>query len=148
MLSIMSDKKFYGGKKDWAKLANTLITNYDEESIVFIISDFIDTNPEEFVPNLASYFSKVYGIMIRDPIDDILPHGVGRMYIKDIDSISTYLPNLEKLREEYRILNLKNVEKMRETFHKYDQLFFKIQTDEDFGTGFIKALGAEEVIID
>jgi uncharacterized protein (DUF58 family) len=147
MLNVISNKRYYGGKKDWLNLSSTLISNYDEESVVFIISDFIDTNAEDFLPELAAYFSKVYGIMLRDPIDDVLPSGVGRMYLKGTVDPKTYLVNLDNSKEDYRILNLRNADKVRAVFHKYNQLFFKIRTNEDFGTGFIKALGEEEVVI-
>ncbi|MFH1212238.1 MAG: DUF58 domain-containing protein, partial [Candidatus Woesearchaeota archaeon] len=147
VLNIVADKNNYRGNKDWLNLSTTLITNYDENSIIFIVSDFIDTNPEEFLPELAAHFSKVYGIMIRDPIDDELPRGVGRAYLKNVSGTDPRLVNFESAKEEYRLLNLRHIERIGDAFHKYDQLFFNLKTNEDFGTAFINALGAEEVII-
>lgn len=147
MLNIMAKKQNYGGKKKWETLSQDLIANYSSNSIIFILSDFIDTNPEVFLPDLTAYFSKVYGIMLRDPIDDVIPKGVGRMYLKNAYGDSTYLVNLDKVRKGYAQLAKEEVAFIKESFQNYDQLFFKIHTEEDFGTGFIKAVGAEEVII-
>ncbi|MBN1645971.1 DUF58 domain-containing protein [Candidatus Woesearchaeota archaeon] len=147
MLRIVSDKNNYGGDKNWAKLIRNLLANYAQESIIFIVSDFIDTNPEHFLPELSSHFTKVYGIMLRDPIDQEIPKGVGRMYLQGSSDSKLFLTDLDKVREEYSTLTQRQVEKIKSVFHDYDQLFFMIRTDEDFGAGFIKALGAEKVII-
>ena len=147
MLNLISDKENYGGGKDWTKLTQNLVMNYRPDSIVFIISDFIDSDAERFLPELASYFSKVYGIMVRDPVDNALPAGVGRMYLTDVSGKKMYLENLSQLREEYELLVNREITKLRETFRQYNQLFFQIIPGEDFGKEFIKSLGGEEVII-
>ena len=147
LLSVIADKDNYGGNKDWTTLSRDLLSNYQPESIVFLVSDFIDTNAELFLPELASNFSKTYGIMVRDPIDNELPRGVGRMYLKGAGNEKLYLSNIESAREEYALLARRQIKRVRDTFHEYGQLFFEITTKEDFGTGFIKALGSEEVIV-
>ncbi len=147
LLSLMSDKKNYGGKKNWSKMLPLLLSNYDEKSIIFIISDFIDTDPSKFLPELSAYFSKVYGIMIRDPIDERLPEGVGHTYLKDVNGSNVCLADLDKYRDDYEILSRRHATKVRNSFHDHDQLFFRITTQEEFSTSFIKALGEEKVII-
>ncbi len=147
VMAVMSNQENYGGKKNWEKLSDSLISTYAQDSIIFLISDFIDTDPELFLPDLSSYFSKVYGIMVRDPVDDQLPKKVGRMYLKNTDNKYLCMPNLSQIRDQYSVLCKRNIEKVRETFHKYGQLFFRIHTDEEFATSFIQALGAEEVVI-
>ena len=147
LLNMITKKENYGGKKDWKKLSERLLNMYPSDAILFIISDFIDTNVEEFLPELASGFAKVYGLMVRDPIDDKLPKGVGRIYLRDPDTGEVVLTNLEEVREEYELLNKRKIEKMRDTFHSHNQLFFKLKTSEEFTKGFIKALGAEQVTI-
>jgi uncharacterized protein (DUF58 family) len=147
LMNVMSDKQNYGGKKDWPKLTQNLVLNYREESIIFIISDFIDTDPEMFLPELAANFSKVYGIMVRDPVDNALPKGVGKIYLKSPDGNGMYLVDLNQVREEYEILVNRDITRIREVFRQYNQLFFQIIPGEDFGKEFIKSLGGEEVII-
>ncbi len=147
LLSILSDKKNYGGKKSWDRMLPLLFSNYNEDSIIFIISDFIDTDPERFLPEMAAYFSKVYGIMIRDPIDEKLPKGVGFTYLKDAYGKNLCVTNLNEYCDEYEVLSRRQATKIRDSFHNYNQLFFRITTKEDFSTGFIKALGEEKVII-
>jgi uncharacterized protein (DUF58 family) len=147
LLNIMTKKENYGGKKDWKKLSERLLSIYPNDAILFIISDFINTNVQKFIPELSSGFAKVYGIMVRDPIDDQLPKGVGRIYLRDPETGEVILTDLEEVREEYEVLNKRKIEKIKDEFHNYEQLFFKLTTGEDFATGFIKALGSEQVII-
>jgi len=147
MMVLVADKANYGGGKEWNKLTQSLVLNYRPESIVFLISDFLDTDADGFIPELASYFSKVYGIMVRDPVDNTLPQGVGRMYVKDVTGKSVYLADLNRLREAYQTQVLIDITKLRDVFRQYNQLFFQIIPGEDFGREFIKSLGGEEVII-
>ena len=147
LLYALALEENYGGKKDWEALTNELLTTYSSDSIVFIISDFLSADVEKYLPDLSYHFSKVYGIMIRDPIDNKIPPKVGRVYLKDPHTGEVFLTNIEEAREEYAILNKKHIENMDELFHRTGQLFFKVDTTEDFGTSFIKALGGEKVII-
>ncbi len=146
-MHLLSNKENYGGEKEWPKLINSLVSNYESDAILFIVSDFLNTNPQEFIPDLASHFSKVYGIMVRDPIDDELPKHVGKIYIKDPISGRVVLADLNSVRDEYEVMNKRKTDKIRELFHQYDSLLFKITTDEDFAISFVKAMGEEKVII-
>lgn len=147
LMTVITDKANYGGNKEWSKLTQNMVLNYSPESIVFIISDFIDTDAERFIPELASYFSKVYGIMVRDPVDNMLPEKVGRMYIRDVSGKTVYLADLNKIRKAYETQVLMDITRIRDVFRQYNQLFFQIIPGEDFGKEFIKSLGGEEVII-
>ena len=147
LLNIIAQKQNYGGKKNWQKLTKRLLSTYSPDAIIFIISDFINTNVEEFMPELSAGFSKVYGLMVRDPIDNKLPKGVGKVYLKDPDSGEVVVTDLDVLREEYELLNKREIEKIRDLFHGYDQLFFHLETGTDFATEFVKAMGSEQVII-
>ncbi|MDK2849828.1 MAG: hypothetical protein PWP03_807 [Candidatus Woesearchaeota archaeon] len=145
ILNVLSDKNNYGGKKSWGEFTNLLIGNYDSQSILFIISDFIDTDVTKFIPELSAYFSKVYGIMVRDPIEEKLPKGIGRVYIKDPDGNTVYLIDAHKVAEEYEMLCKREIERIKEAFHEAGQLFFKVNLNERFDLSFFKAFGAEEV---
>ncbi len=147
IMRLMSNKEHYGGKKDWSNLSRVLLNNYGQDAILFFVSDFIDSPIKKVLPDLAAHFSKVYGIMIRDPIDVKIPDNVGRMYLKNLEG-KNYMPDLEKLKEEYEVLAKKEMRDVEELFHDYGELFFKIITGEEFSTAFIKSLGSEKVIID
>ncbi len=145
ILNVLSDKNNYGGKKSWGEFTNLLISNYEPQSILFLISDFIDTDVNKFLPELASYFSKVYGIMIRDPIEEKLPKKVGRVYIKDPNGNTVYLIDATKVAGEYEVLCKREIERIKESFHEAGQLFFKVDLKERFDISFFKAFGSEEV---
>lgn len=148
VLQFLAMEENYGGEKDWGKFVRLMMGNYvGPNTIVFLVSDFIDSNPDVFLPELMNNVAKVYGIMIRDPIDNKLPAKVGRTYLKDTNGNRMYVTNLDKYREEYALMNEKQIEKIKDSFHSYDQLFFEMTTDQEFGTAFIEALGEEEVEI-
>ncbi len=146
LIQELTKKENYGGEKDWRKLTSELLTNYDEQAIIFLISDFIDTEPDEFLAPLSSSFTKTYGIMIRDKVDDTLPEGVGSMYLADSSGKKSYLTDFQKLKREYEELNKAQLNRIKTSFLSEGQLFFKVRTDEDFASEFIKALGNEKVI--
>lgn len=147
LLNIFSESENYGGEKNWPKLTNELLTNYAENAIIFIISDFINTKPELFLPELATKFARVYGIMLRDPVDQEFPDHVGPILLKDPSNGKVILADSKKVHEEYKLLNIKQMNKIKDLFHQYGQKCFTIVTGEDFSTAFIKALGDEQVEI-
>lgn len=146
-MHVLADRNNYGGKKDWNKVITSTLGNYGEDAIIFILSDFIDTDPDTFLPVLGSHFTKVYGVMIQDPVDISLPEGVGRMYLKNTLGTYSSLTNFDNVRDEYEVLSRHHMEKIRNKFHEYDGLFFRVTTGDDFATAFVKAFGEEEVII-
>lgn len=147
LINTLSTKKNYGGAKDWPKLATELISNYPDNSILFIISDFIETNPNMFLPELAGKFSKVFGVMIKDPIDYELPKELGKMFLRDPQTNEIVLTDTKKASKEYSILSKLEIQNIKDLFHQYGQLCFTIKTGEDFTTTFIKAMGDEQVEI-
>ena len=52
-MTRLTDSKKYGGVKDWNALSDELLANYKDDSIIFIVSDFVDSHPERFLPELA-----------------------------------------------------------------------------------------------
>lgn len=146
MLKVISESKNYGGGKKWNRLVRILPENYEPDSIIFIISDFIDTKPETFMPELAANFSKVYGIMLRDPLDNALPEGVGKVYLNDREG-NKYLSDFNHAKEEYQLLNKEFIKHVRSVFEENGQAFLEMTTDEDFGEAFMNALSGTEVII-
>ena len=146
-LSAVANKGKYGGNKDWEKVATDLVTNYSENSILFIISDFIESNPHQFLPELAGHFAKVFGVMIKDPIDYELPGELGKMFLRDPQTGEVVLTDVKHIGEEYSTLAKTEIQHIKDAFHQYGQLCFTISTGEDFTTTFIKAMGDEQVEI-
>lgn len=148
LMTTFSKKENYGGAKDWPKLSNELISNYPDNAILFIISDFIQTNPNEFLPELAGKFAKVFGVMIKDPIDYELPKEIGKMFLRDPQTNEILLTDTKEIREDYATLSKMEINNIKDLFHQYGQLCFTISTGEDFTTTFIKAMGDEQVEIE
>lgn len=147
LINTLSIKENYGGAKDWPKLATELISNYPDNAILFLISDFIESDPNTFLPELAGKFAKVFGVMIKDPIDYDLPSQVGKMFLRDPQTNEVILTDAKHTREEYNMLSKMEIQNIKDLFHQYGQLCFTVQTGEDFTTTFIKAMGDEQVEI-
>lgn len=147
LINRLTDSSKLGGIKDWDGLSDELLANYKDDSIIFIISDFIDTHPERYLPELAGQFTKIFGIMVRDPLDSALPKGVGKMYLKDPHTSRVILSDVDKVRKEYEVMAKAQEKYIKDTFQQYGQVCFKITTGEEFGTAFIKAFGGETVEI-
>jgi len=146
-ITFLTKQENYGGKKDWAKMLNSISSNYSEESIIFILSDFIDSESlEEVIPDLCLKFSKVYGIMIRDPTDIELPDNVGQMYLREVHVSKTHLIDLDQAKEEYKLKTHEEIEKMTDLFHNSGQYFFSMNTKQEFAKSFVIAMGNEKVM--
>ncbi len=100
-----------------------------------------------FLPELAGKFAKVFGVMIKDPIDYELPKEAGKMFLRDPQTNEVILTDTKHTGEEYNMLSKIEIQNIKDLFHQYGQLCFTIKTGDDFTTTFIKAMGDEQVEI-
>lgn len=141
LLSIMSRKKYYGGRKRWEVVPKTLLGTLGPDTVLFIISDFIGIDVGSFsedISQFASQFKKVFGIMVRDPRDSYIPEGIGSVYLADPDTGEVCLVDLDRVRDEYNKKAAEQEEKISKVFKNTGQEFFKIYTNEEFIKSFTK----------
>ncbi|MCD4740197.1 DUF58 domain-containing protein [archaeon] len=138
-IKIITDKKHYGGKKNWSCVPKAVLSSFGPDTVLFIISDFIGMGNKEFAGDLSKFttkFKKVFGIMVRDPRDSYLPEGVGSVYLADPNTGEVNLVNVDSIREKYAEAALKEEMAVQKAFQNTGQEFFKIYTNEDFITAF------------
>ncbi len=124
----------YEGEADWEKLSRYLIPRYDEETFIFVISDFVDDldGAERFLVQASEKFKGTFTIMVRDPLDSRIPEGVGQAYLASPDNGERMLVNTEEIREEYNQKALEQEERIKDRCHSLGGDFMVTHTDEDF----------------
>jgi uncharacterized protein (DUF58 family) len=138
----VTDGSIYGGTVDWKEVSEKLIEKKNQDSFVFIISDFIPYNDDlkSFIKKVSNYFRGSMFFMVRDPLDSKLPEGVGRAYITDPATGQKKLADLDDIREDYNRKAREREEELRQIAEASGGMFFKTYTDEDFVTEFARFL--------
>ncbi|HDD46269.1 MAG TPA: DUF58 domain-containing protein [Candidatus Aenigmarchaeota archaeon] len=139
MLKMFADKKNYGGMRKWNMIPKTLLNTFGPDTVVFIISDFIGMGEDIFddINKMVNRFNRVFGMMIRDPIDSYLPKGVGHVYFSDPNTGEIALVDADKIREEYN-KKAEFEERMTEkNFTNAGAEFIKVYTNENFVDTFV-----------
>lgn len=124
----------YEDEADWEKLSRYVIPRFDEETFVFVISDFVDDldGAERFLVQASEKFMGTFTIMVRDPLDSRIPEGVGQAYLASPGNGERMLVNTEEIREEYNEKALEQEERIKDRCHSLGQDFMVTHTDEDF----------------
>ncbi len=146
MSRMLSDKRNYGGIRNWLAVKDMVMKSFGPDTYVFFISDFIGANDELFtmLEDMRVKFRGVFNIMVRDPLDSRLPDGVGYMYLADPNTGEVALVNVDRIREEY---NRKAREEERLVEQKSQAInaeFRKLHTNEEFIRPFIAYLKKRE----
>lgn len=130
----LSNPEIYGGKVDWKKLENHLLENFESDTYIFLVTDFMPFNDEliTFLKKISSIFRGVFGIMVRDPLDSKLPEGVGKAYMTDPETGENMLVDVDEIRDGYIEESKRKEEKIKTVLETSGGQFFKTYTDEDF----------------
>jgi uncharacterized protein (DUF58 family) len=116
VLTDISKNENYGGRQNMLPALKELI-KVKEHGILFIISDFINTTPEEMeiIGLLAKNFD-VCSFMIRDKVEKYLPQDLNAVCIEDPKTKRTIIVNLKQVRDEYQAYMEANERDLKERF--------------------------------
>lgn len=147
LIKHLCKKEIYGGKKDWSCLSKYVFETFSQDTILFIISDFINFGllEKEFLLNASNHFYKIFGVMVRDPIDTYIPENLGMACLADPVTGKAELMDLDKLREKYNEEAKREEFLIEQTFKEANSLFFKIHTNENFVNPFIRYFSKVEL---
>jgi len=147
-LELIVDKKNYGGKCDLDKALRFVLNNVKENTILFLISDFIGTGKEweDSLKMVSGKLNDVMGLMIRDERDEFLPRGSGNFRFRDPYSNKTIIVDMDKAKEIYEKMAQEQSEYVRHTFRRSNAGFVKIFTHESFVKALVKELTLRRVI--
>lgn len=128
------EKKIYSEEANWEALADHVLPNFDSETFVFVISDFIGglEKSEKFLMQASEKFYGVFTIVVRDPLDSELPEGVGEAYLGSPSSSENVLVNLDDVREEYNRKARQQESKIKNRMQSLNQDHVMMHTDEEF----------------
>lgn len=132
--SMLSEPENWGGENDWDEIERVMMSQFNEETYVFVISDFISSEDKiiEFMRQSNEKFRGVFGMMVRDPTDSFLPEGIGKAYMSDPDTGEVSLVDVDKIRDDYNDRAMKQEARIDKKIESTGGNFFKIHTDQDF----------------
>lgn len=130
----LSKPENYGGEVNWEKLEDHLLENYDQDTYIFLVTDFMPFNDElvDFLRKISDIFRGVFGIMVKDPLDSKLPEGVGKAYMTDPETGENMLVDVDEIRDGYIEESKRKEERIKHVLETSGGQFFKTYTDEDF----------------
>jgi uncharacterized protein (DUF58 family) len=136
------EKEIYSEEANWEALADHVLPNFDSETFVFVISDFISglEESEKFLMQASEKFHGVFTIVVRDPLDSELPEGVGQAYLGSPSSSENVLVNVDDIREEYNRRAQWQESKIKNRMQSLGQDFMITHTGDEFTKALAKYL--------
>jgi len=124
----------YGSSRDLLTSLSNLFKS-DNQGILFIISDFINSTNEELeaISLLHSKFD-VFVFMVRDRMERFLPKDVNAVAFENMDTGRSIIVNLPEVRNEYINFMKKDEQRIQEFFLKHDIRFQKFYTHQPYRT--------------
>jgi len=147
-LELIVDESLYGGKCDLDKALRFVLNNVRENTILFLISDFIGvgTEWEDSLKMVSGKLNDVMGLMVRDLRDEFLPKGSGNFRFMDPYSNRTVIVDLDKAKEQYEKIAKEQSDHVMHVFRRSNAGFVKVFTHEPFVKALIKELTIRRVI--
>ncbi|MDY6773933.1 MAG: hypothetical protein SVS85_01935, partial [Candidatus Nanohaloarchaea archaeon] len=132
----------WGGEPDMDDAMRYILNNVNENSYLFLISDFIglDEGWENSLKMVSSKLNDVVGIMVRDIRDEELPEGAGRFRVEDPYSDNTIVLNLDKAKDDFEEIAEEQVEEVQEKFRRSDAGFVKVRTTDPFVNSLVQEM--------
>lgn len=129
----LKNTSLYDGSFNFERCAINLNGLLKREAIILVISDFIGLNSEwERGLKILAKRNEVIGIVIRDPIDDILPGSMGQVVISDPFSEEELLIEPDRIQNIYERMNKERLREIRRAFQKIKSDAIILNTNEDF----------------
>lgn len=128
----LSNLSYYGGGSNIRKALEYALNSIEENSLVILISDFINTEGFNEELKYAARKFDLIGIMVRDPIDLDLPEGSGQAMVEDPSTGEKMLISPEKLRKSYASEVKKEISKLDKTFRNNGADFLPLTTNKSF----------------
>lgn len=145
LLGALTNPKSYGGKYDLGNAIDFVIKFLEEESIMFIVSDFIGLKKgwDLRLKEITKKFD-VIGLMIRDPRDRELPDDGSDVVIGNPYSGEKKVIKPKTLRKKYASYVRKQEAEIEQVFRESGAEFLSISTDKDFINPLIKMFKRRE----
>lgn len=135
----LSNPQFYGRGFDFEKALKYIIGYLKRDSLLFIVSDFLGLHGgwKKYLEIAAGKFD-VLAFMIRDPIDNEMPKGVGQVVISDPFSHQDLLLDPDMVLEHYAAETKRQREFIKNAFGQVDTDLVELVTDQEFITPILR----------
>lgn len=125
---------YYGGEGNDIKSALKFVMGFLEGgSILIIVSDFINCTPgwQDYLKMASNRFD-VISLVVRDPMDNTLPEGVGQVVLQDPYSKRQLVIDPDVVKEMYEKLMIEQQRMLERTFMDSNVDYLILSTDKDF----------------
>lgn len=134
MLKAMIDPKYYGGRGCDLEAAISFIMTYtSRRGVLVVISDFFGLKKGwGDALKIASAKFDVICMMIRDVRDEVIPKGVGKIFLADPFSSKEILVDPDLLYKEYEEFAKKQIEHIKHICIVNNADFLELKVGDDF----------------
>lgn len=145
LLKNLSNPLFYGGDYDLGNALKFIMNFLEQGSAVIIVSDFIGLKGEwqKYLKIAAGKFD-VIGVMVRDPVDEVLPEDKHQVMLEDPISGNQLLIVPNQIRNMYKEYVEIQKGMIRSIFLKSGCDFIELITNKPFIGEVIKFFKARE----
>jgi uncharacterized protein (DUF58 family) len=135
----LSNPANYGGQFDIVKILRIVLNSVRSQTSIIILSDFIGMPPEfQTLIKILGTKCDISGIMIRDPVDNVLPIERKQILLQDPYSDATIMIDPRVIKEEYDLKSKQERTNIKNIFLKAHSSALDIQTNQEFVTPIIK----------
>jgi len=145
LLGSLTNDKLYGGGYDLSKAFEFVLQFLDENSVLFVVSDFIGVKKgwDMALKKIATKFD-VIACMIRDPRDRELPTDSGDVVVEDPYTNERMAIKPKSISKRYGVYVKKQELELERIFRDAGAEFLSLSTDEDFVNPLIKMFKRRE----
>jgi uncharacterized protein (DUF58 family) len=133
ILKQISNPKFYEGKFNFGSLIKYIDEKFKKGIVIILISDFIGLKPgwQEFLKVCCRKFEFI-GMDVRDPLDNSIPDGVGKVVVSDPFSNEEIMFESDIVKEKYARINKDFLASLDSAFIQNGGSLLHIDTSEPF----------------
>lgn len=134
ILKGLVDASLYGGECNLAKAIKYVSDSTKKRGVLIVVSDFLGLKDESWIEaiKIASVKFDLIGFIVRDPRDESLPRGIGKVMISDPFSNKETLVDPDEIGEEYEAYAKKQKARIKGIFNRYGSDLIELYTDKDF----------------
>lgn len=134
ILNIITDLDLHGGEYDLTKALEFAINSLSDGTVLIIVSDFIGGLNTDWVELLRVCGSKfqVIGIMVRDPLDRVLPTDPGQVLVSSPVGDKKVVIEPTKIRDAYELFVKQQEKEIKDYFKEANADFIELITDKPF----------------
>jgi len=133
ILRQIINPQYYEGKFDFKGLMDYLNRKFKKGTVIIFISDFIGigNNWQDMIRVACKKFEMI-GICVRDPMDNWLPEGVGKVVVSDPFSGQQLMFDSDQIRARYEKINREFLTELDRVFTESGGSLLQLTTDKPF----------------